>query len=131
VKSVAFARVLGKSRTRTPSGLPITISTPVFDDEQITPQEAIAKRAHETHGAVPHLPHWLVVSTYSVIDDVAATVKANARPAAQYCRAKFDRVYVLEFTADRQVRKDLKLDSIHLDPFDDHPSWYLRKEQTA
>lgn len=127
MKAVAFARVLGKSRTRTPSGHPITISTPVFDDSQMTPAEAIAKRAAQTHGAVPHLPHWQTIAVYDVIDDAAATVKTTARPRAQYARAAFDVVYIMEYVADRIVRQDLKLDAINLDPFDDYSCWYLVK----
>ena len=124
MKAVCHARVLGPHKHRTPSGHPIMISTPIFDDEQMTPQEAMARRAHKHFGIVPHLPHWTIIATYDVIPDVAVTVREKGKPSRR-TRAAFDVVYILEYMHERSMRAHLKITDDCLDPFVQNPSWYL------
>lgn len=126
MKAVAFARVLGsaiasdKKRikgTRDPKGNPILISTPPFDDEQITPVQAISHRAAVTHGYVPYEKHWNLLSVYQVTD------KAMVRYPNLH-----ERVFVFEYTPELERRRMLGIDEAALDPFAEgqNKSWYLQ-----
>ena len=103
------------------------ISTPIFDDLELNPLQAIANRTHKTHGAVPHLPHWQIIATYDVKPDtsIKVTDKGKQQRAA---RAQFDVVYVCEYLFDRPMRAHLKIDDSCLDPMAD--SWYLTKRSS-
>jgi hypothetical protein len=128
MKAVCHARVLGPHKHRTPSGHPILISTPIFDDEQMTPQEAMARRAHQHFGIVPHLPHWTIIATYDVKPDTRVKVTENGKQP-RVARAKYDAVYVLEYVHERAMRSHLKVSDDCLDPMVD--SWYLEKRIEA
>lgn len=129
--AVVHARVLGTQKARTPSGQPIMISTPPFDLENTSPQQAIANRARQVHGIVPYLPHWQIIAEYDVKPD---TTVAQTTPGqiARVARAKFDKVFIAEYAHERGMRKHLKIADDCLDPMKD--SWYLTrvdKEQIA
>ena len=78
--AVVHARVLGPRKARTPSGHPIHIHTPVFDDTVTSPQAAIAVRARQLFGIEVHESHWTLIATYDVIDGIAITVKEKGKP---------------------------------------------------
>jgi hypothetical protein len=126
VIAVAHARVLGPQKARTPQGHPIHVMTAPYDDSTMTPEQAIANRAAELFGIVPHQPHWTLISTYDVRPDVAVTVKEKDKPSRR-CRAKFDVVYVLSYDHEAAMRKHLGIEDDCLDPFVLNPSWYLEK----
>jgi hypothetical protein len=124
MKAVCHARVMGPHKHRTPSGQPIMISTPVFDDAEMTPVEAMARRAHQHFGIVPHLPHWSVIAVYDVKPDSSVRVTEKGKQP-RVARAQYDVVYVLEYTHERAMRSHLKITDDCLDPMTD--SWYLQR----
>jgi hypothetical protein len=124
VKAVCHARVMGPHKHRTPSGHPILISTPIFDDAEMTPVEAMARRAHRHFGIVPHLSHWTIIATYDVKPDTRVKVTEKGKQP-RVARAQYDVVYVLEFTHERSMRAHLKISDDCLNPFVQNPSWYL------
>jgi hypothetical protein len=126
MKAVVHARVLGRDKTRTPSGEPIMISTTIFDDSLMSPREAIARRVSKTHGAVPYLPDWKIIATYDVRPDPSGIVE-HGKPL-RAGRAQFDVVYIAEYLADRPMRSHLGINDACLDPMVD--SWYLTKKSS-
>jgi hypothetical protein len=120
--AVVHARVLGTHKARTPQGKPIMISTPPFDLESTSPQQAIANRARQVHSIVPYLPHWQIIAEYDVKPDTTVTQKKSGQ-TPRVARAKFDKVFIAEYVAERGMRKHLKITDECLDPMVD--SWYL------
>lgn len=100
------------------------ISTPVFDDTARSPVEAIARRVAQTHGAVPHLPHWRIIATYDVKPDTRVKVVASKKPP-RVAGAQYEVVYIAEYLADRAMRSHLGICDDCLDPMKD--SWYLER----
>ena len=125
-KAVVHARVLGRDKTRTPSGQPIMISTPIFDDSVMSPREAIARRVQQTHGAVPYLPDWKIIAIYDVKPDPQG-ITEHGKPL-RAGRAQFDVVYIAEYLADRSMRSHLGINDDVLDPMSQ--SWYLTKRSS-
>ena len=107
------------------------ISTPPFELENTSPQQQIANRARQVHGIVPYLPHWQIIAEYDVKPDTTVTQKTPGQ-IPRVARAKFDKVYIAEYVAERGMRKHLKIADDCLDPMKE--SWYLTpvdKKQTA
>jgi hypothetical protein len=98
------------------------ISTPPFDVDTTSPQQAIANRARQVHGIVPYLSHWQIVAEYDVKPDTTVTQKTPGQ-TPRVARAKFDKVFIAEYVAERGMRKHLKIADDCLDPMKD--SWYL------
>lgn len=123
--AVCHARVLGRDRARTPSGQPVLVSSPIFEDTLIAPVQMIAEAAAKWRGVMPHLAHWKLIAEYRV--KPAATVQVKNLETKQHrtARAQFDRVYVFEHVGERELRKHFQIDDSCLDPMKD--SWYLER----
>ena len=118
MKAVAYSKVLGPRKARTPNGSPIQIGTVVFDDQVTSPATAIANKAHLQFGIVPHIPHWSIVATYDV------------KPAAiTRHRLGYSRVYVMRYDAVAAMREHLGVPDEALDSFIN--SWYLTRSPAA
>ncbi len=117
MKAIAYAKVLGPKRNRTPHGEPIQINTVVFDDAVTSPATAIAAKAHLQLGIVPHLPHWTIIATYNVIP-----------LAIERHRLDYTRVYVMRYEHEAGMRQHLGIEDDCLDSF--KTSWYLQLETT-
>jgi hypothetical protein len=112
--ALAYAKVMGARKSLTPSGEPIQIGTVPFDLSATTPAQAIAGAARLRHGIEIHEPHWRVITEYNV------TAQAIERH-----RLNYSKVFVMEYIAERQRRKDLLISDDVLDSFTN--SWYLKK----
>jgi hypothetical protein len=112
----AYAHVLGVKQSRAPNGLPIMLSSQLFDDEAMTPREAIAHHTAKWSGHMPDTASWSILAVYAVKPQY---IERDQIP--------YQRVYVLEHIGERAMRAHLGIDDSKLDPFALHGCWYLER----
>jgi hypothetical protein len=117
----SFAHVLGPRTARTPSNLPILIASPVFDDETTNSILAIAQQARKQLGIEVYLPHWQLISRYSVKDGAAVKTGHGAK------RIPFDVARVYRYLPEAPMRKQLGISEDDLDHIARHRAWWAVK----
>jgi hypothetical protein len=120
--AVSYAHVLGPRNARTPSNHPLLIITPVFDDAETNSILAIAQQARKQMGIEIHLPHWELISRYTV--KPGSTVKHGSGPK----RVPFDVARVYRYLPEAPMRRQLGIAEDDLDHIALHKPWWAVKD---